>query len=479
MTDHTQSFSIRKWSRLSFRFGCFRFFLCKLCGFRFAMGIIRVAHFFKLRLGHDKLVKLLSRRGKDRAVANIINACLRNIAQIFRNAVLQNRNREHFALAAEQRRIVANTVNEIHLRSYGIIVALIGEKAAGRYIDMALMGKIIAGRMLAVALAVKSVLHYGLHGGNLTVNKVFHATRQRVVVKREAPDDNVRGNELFYAACHIFGANVMVSAELRQNAANVMKAIKELREDPEMARRFKVLVTTAGDPMPWSNFVKEQGMIWMHVFPGVRTAARCKKAGVQVLIASGHEGGMHTAWQPVHSLTLLPDIVEKFSDENTLVCGAGGFCDGKSMAAAFAMGADGVQMGTRFLATEESDFCDLWKKMVIDCQDGGTLVARGFVGPARWLRTDVSLQHAYNTAKDAPGSYVGVPDDFSTIPMDLLTFERVGVAATYAGDVEHAMAGAGECAQRITDLPKTADMVKKCVDDAEEILKGISGKYLA
>ena len=150
-------------------------------------------------------------------------------------------------------------------------------------------------------------------------------------------------------------------------------------------------------------------MIWMHVFPGVRTAARCKKAGVQVLIASGHEGGMHTAWQPVHSMTLLPDIIEKFSDENTLVCGTGGFCDGKSIAAAFAMGADGVQMGTRFLATEESDFCELWKKMVVDCADGGTIIARGFVGPARWLRSDVSLQHAYNTAKEAPGSYVGVP----------------------------------------------------------------------
>lgn len=203
MTDHTQSFSIRKWSRLSFRFGCFRFFLCKLCGFRFAMGIIRVAHFFKLRLGHDKLVKLLSRRGKDRAVANVINARPRNIAQIFLYALIQHRNREHFALAAEQRRIIADAVDEIHLRSYGVIVALIGEKAAGRYVDMALMGKIIAGRMLAVALAVISVLHYGLHGGNLTVDKVFHAAGQRVVVKREAPDDNVRGNELFYAACHI------------------------------------------------------------------------------------------------------------------------------------------------------------------------------------------------------------------------------------------------------------------------------------
>ena len=278
----------------------------------------------------------------------------------------------------------------------------------------------------------------------------------------------------------IFGANVMVSAEVKANAMKVMQAIKELREaDPEMKRRFRVLVTTAGDPMPWANFVKEQGMIWMHVFPGVRTAARCKKAGVQVLIASGHEGGMHTAWQPVHSMTLLPDIIEKFSDENTLVCGTGGFCDGKSIAAAFAMGADGVQMGTRFLATEESDFCELWKKMVVDCADGGTIIARGFVGPARWLRSDVSLQHAYNTAKEAPGSYVGVPDDFSSIPMELLTFERYGIAATYKGDVEHAMAGAGECAQRITDLPKTKDMVEKVMGDAETIIRGLAAKYVA
>ena len=277
----------------------------------------------------------------------------------------------------------------------------------------------------------------------------------------------------------IFGANVMVSAEVRENAANVMKAIKELRaESEEMRNRFRVLVTTAGDPMPWADFVKEQGLIWMHVFPGVRTAARCKKAGVQVLIASGHEGGFHTAWQPVHSMTLLPDIIEKFSDENTLVCGTGGFCDGRSVAAAFAMGADGVQMGTRFLATQESDFCDLWKQLVLDCADGGTLIARGFVGPARWLRTPAAQQHAYNTDKDAPGSYVGVPDDFSKIPMDLLYAERKGVAATYLGDVEHAMAGAGECAQRITDLPETTEMVKKVMADTEAFLKSVTAKYI-
>lgn len=277
----------------------------------------------------------------------------------------------------------------------------------------------------------------------------------------------------------IFGANVMVSTEVLDNARMVTQAIAELRaESDEMRERFKVLVTSAGDPMPWAGFVKEQGMVWMHVFPSVRAARRCKKAGVQVLIASGHEGGMHTAWQPVHSMTLLPDIVEKFSDENTLVVGTGGFCDGKSVAAAFAMGADGVQMGTRFLATQESDFSRLWKQMVVDCQDGGTLVARGFVGPARLLRNENSLKHAYNTARLAPGSYVGVPDDYSTIPMDLLLYARECVAACEKGDAEHAIAGAGECAQRITDLPSCAELAARIMADAEEILKGVASKYV-
>ena len=64
-------------------------------------------------------------------------------------------------------------------------------------------------------------------------------------------------------------------------------------------------------------------------------------------------------------------------------------------------------------------------------------------------------------------------------PMDLLTFERHGVAATYKGDAEHAMAGAGECAQRIHDLPKTKDMVEKVMADTEEILRSVAVKYLA
>lgn len=277
----------------------------------------------------------------------------------------------------------------------------------------------------------------------------------------------------------IFGINVMVSAEVIENAKNAIGAMLELRnENPEMKKRFKVLITSAGDPIPWADVVKKNDLIWMHVLPSVRAARRCKRAGVQVLIASGHEGGFHTSWQPVHTMTLLPDIVEKFSDENTLVCGTGGFCDGKSVAAALAMGADGVQMGTRFLATQESDFAPLWKQMVLDAGDGGTLIARGFVGPARWLRTETSLQHAKNTVAHAPGSYLGIPDDLTTIPESLIDAENAGLNATRAGDVENAMAAAGECAQRIDDLPKTAEMVQKIMKDTEEIIRGLADKYL-
>ena len=125
-----------------------------------------------------------------------------------------------------------------------------------------------------------------------------------------------------------------------------------------------------------------------------------------------------------------------------------------------------------------ADFCDLWKKMVVECKDGGTIVARGFVGPARLLRNSYTTKHAYNTAKDAPGSYVGIPDEISDLPEYMLEFEHTGMLNTYKGDEENALAGAGECAQRITDLPKTKDMVEKIVADAEKYLRNAKNLYV-
>ena len=271
----------------------------------------------------------------------------------------------------------------------------------------------------------------------------------------------------------VFGINVMVSAELKQHSTVMIDtAIRVREENPDIKNHFKVIFTSAGDPVGWHDKIKGAGFTWMHVVPSVKGAQRCKKAGVDVIVAWGHEGGFHTSWEPVHSMILLPAVVEAVSDEKTLVCGAGGFCDGKTLAAALIMGADGVQMGTRFLATQESDFAQIWKQAVVDAPDRGTLVARGFVGPARWLKTTRSLEHQRNTLQKSPGVFLGAPDDYSTLDMSLINFEVESIKATFEGNTEKALMAGGEAAQRIQDMPKVADLVEKIGKDAEALLRG-------
>jgi enoyl-[acyl-carrier protein] reductase II len=266
----------------------------------------------------------------------------------------------------------------------------------------------------------------------------------------------------------------MVSAEMREAALTLIdKAIQVREENPDIKKHFKVIFTSAGDPLGLGEKIKGAGFIWMHVVPSVKGAMRCKKAGVDVIVASGHEGGFHTAWEPVHSMVLLPAVVEEVSDANTLVCGAGGFGDGKTLAAALVMGADGAQMGTRFLATQESDFHQIWKEQVVAAEDRGTLVARGFVGPARWLKTPRSVEHAANSLKGSPGVFLGAPDDYTTVDPKLIAYEIESIKATFEGDREKAMMAGGEVAQRIKDMPKVADMVEQIMKETEEILRGV------
>jgi len=277
----------------------------------------------------------------------------------------------------------------------------------------------------------------------------------------------------------IFGINVMVSAELKEYSKIMIDAaIKVREENPGMKDHFKVIFTSAGDPVGWKDMIKGAGFTWMHIVPSVKGALRCKKAGVDVIVASGHEGGFHTSWEPVHSMILLPAVVEAVSDENALVCGAGGYCDGKTLAAALVLGADGALMGTRFLATQESDFHQIWKQAVVDAQDRGTLVARGFVGPARWLKTPRSLEHQKNTLQKSPGVFLGAPDDYTTIDMSLINYEIESIKAVCEGNKEKAMMAAGEAAQRIQDMPLVNDMVQNIVKDAEGILRSVQTKYL-
>lgn len=273
------------------------------------------------------------------------------------------------------------------------------------------------------------------------------------------------------ASSGIFGLNTLVSAEFQDRAIeNIAIAAEARDEDPEMKARFRVMVTSAGDPLPMAEQIREAGFKWIHVVPSVQGALRCREAGVDVVVASGHEGGFHTSWEPVHSLVLLPAVVDALAGSGIPVMGAGGFCDGKSLAAALSLGASGIQMGTRFLATRESDFVPMWKDGVVKTGDRGTLIARGFVGPARFLKSPATEKHAEESIRYAPGVFLGKPDDFSTIPPHILEAEIDGINAIYEGDGDRALLAGGECAQRIEDLPPVEALVNRIIDDASKII---------
>ena len=276
----------------------------------------------------------------------------------------------------------------------------------------------------------------------------------------------------------VFGSNIMVSEELRGMAIKLIQALKEITEESDdMAKRAKVIITSAGDPVKMSELVKNSTLVWGHVVPSIKHASRAVKAGVDFIVASGQEGGFHGPWEPISSMTLLPAVCEEFPDMP--VVGAGGYCDGRTLAAALVLGGDGVQMGTRFLATQDCEFAELWKNKVVETGDRGSLRARGMVGPARYLKTPVAQEMCEVTIQYAPGTFTGVPDTLKSIPAKVLMAEMKGFAATFSGEEDKALFAGGECAQRVKDLPTAKELIERTVKEAEDILKTVPGKVLA
>ena len=277
----------------------------------------------------------------------------------------------------------------------------------------------------------------------------------------------------------IFGVNVMVSAELAGLAEDIIDTTVAVREkNSEMKDRLKVIVTSAGNPKPWVDRIRSsEGLKWFHVVPSVKGARKCQEVGVDGIVASGHEGGFHAAWEPLHSMVLVPAVIDAIPD--IPVIGAGGFCDGRTLVSALALGAVGVQMGTRFLSTQESDFVHIWKDNVVKAGDRSTVIARGVVGPARYIITPAATRLAELTVENCPGLFLGKPDDpFSggSEIEELISKEIEGWIAAYKGDEEEALTPGGEVAQRIGDMPYVKELVEGIMKEAEETLANLQ-KY--
>jgi enoyl-[acyl-carrier protein] reductase II len=169
-----------------------------------------------------------------------------------------------------------------------------------------------------------------------------------------------------------FGVNVPL---LYPNIEEIMQIIVE--------EGVKIVFTSAGNPKTWTAFLKEHGITVVHVVSSSKFALKAQEAGVDAIVAEGFEAGGHNGREETTTFTLIPMVRAQLT---LPLIAAGGIATGRGMLAAMTLGADGVQMGSRFVASVESSAHDTFKQTVIDSQEGDTVLTLKELAPVRLLK---------------------------------------------------------------------------------------------
>ena len=185
------------------------------------------------------------------------------------------------------------------------------------------------------------------------------------------------------ATSNPFGVNVPM---LYPNIEEIMQIIVE--------EGVKIVFTSAGNPKTWTSFLKEKGITVVHVVSSSKFALKAQEAGVDAVVAEGFEAGGHNGREETTTLTLIAMVKENISIP---LIAAGGIASGKGMLAAMVLGADGVQMGSRFAASIESSAHIDFKKTILETQEGETLVTLKELAPVRLIKNKFfnDIQEAY------------------------------------------------------------------------------------
>ena len=169
-----------------------------------------------------------------------------------------------------------------------------------------------------------------------------------------------------------FGVNVPM---LYPNIEEIMDII--------VAEGVKIVFTSAGNPKTWTNWLKEKGITVVHVVSSVKFALKAQEAGVDAVVAEGFEAGGHNGREETTTFTLIPMVKEQL---NIPLIAAGGIATGRGMLAAMVLGADAVQVGSRFVASNESSAHEAFKKVVVDAKDGDTQLTLKELAPVRLIK---------------------------------------------------------------------------------------------
>lgn len=242
-----------------------------------------------------------------------------------------------------------------------------------------------------------------------------------------------------------FGVNIMLMSPYADEVAQVVAEEK-----------VKVVTTGAGNPEKYMQMWKEAGILVVPVVASVALAKRMERCGADAVVAEGTEAGGHIGENT--TMTLVPQVVDAV---NIPVIAAGGIADGRGMAAAFMLGAEAVQMGTRFVATTEAVVHENYKNALVKAKDIDSKVTGRSTGhPVRILRNKMVRQ------------YLQMEKDGASLEeLEMLTLGALRKAVV-DGDVDNGSVMAGQIAGMIGDILPCSQVIEQIVADAEKLMKG-------
>ena len=239
-----------------------------------------------------------------------------------------------------------------------------------------------------------------------------------------------------------FGVNVPM---LYPNIEEIMDIIVE--------EGAKIVFTSAGNPKTWTSWLQERGITVVHVVSSVKFALKAEAAGVDAIVAEGFEAGGHNGRDETATLTLIPMVKEQL---NIPLIAAGGIATGRAMLAAMVLGADGVQVGSRFVASEESSAHEAFKKVVVDAKEGDTQLTLKELAPVRLIKNKF-----YNEVQEL----------YKTGPSVEQLKELLGRARAkrgmFEGDLEDGELEIGQISGLIHDIKPVAEIVEEMVSEFE------------
>lgn len=222
----------------------------------------------------------------------------------------------------------------------------------------------------------------------------------------------------------------------------------------------KIVFTSAGNPKTWTNHLKQNGVIVVHVVSAIKFALKCQEAGVDAIVAEGFEAGGHNGREETTTLVLIPQV--RNAVKLPLIA-AGGIGNGYQMAAAFALGADAVQVGSRFVATPESSAHVNFKNAIIQTNEGDTQLTLKQLTPVRLIKNKF-----YKEVEAAEKRGASIEE------MTALLGRARAKKGMFEGDLEEGELEIGQISSSIKEIKPAAAIVEELMLDFNNAIKKLS-----